>query len=146
MTVEVAVSEVIERHIEMVAAFVVDPSNIRRWVKQVAAAEWTTDPPVRLGSRVRFRRTGRAGSTVDDYEICEYDLGHQVALRSVDTTPTTTVTYTWRPVSDRVTHMTLRTRIDTTTRPGPIESIQRIVVRRSTTRDLRALKRILETS
>jgi len=146
MTVEVAVSEVIERPLETVAAFVVDPSNLRRWSKQVAAAEWTTDPPVRLGSRVRFRRTGRAGSAVDEYEVCEYDLGHQVALRSIDTTPATTITYTWRAVSDRVTHMTLRTRIDATARPGPVGSIQRVVVRRSTTRDLRALKRIVESS
>lgn len=146
MSVEVAVSEVIERPVELVAAFVVDPSNLRRWAKQVAAAEWTTDPPVRLGSRVRLRRTGRAGSAVDDYEVCEYDLGHQVGLRSVDTTPTTTITYTWRAVSDRVTHMTVRTVIDSTSRPGPVESIQRVIVRRSTTRDLRALKRILESS
>lgn len=145
MTIDVAVTQVIERPVADVVAFVLDPANAHRWSKSVESAEWTTVPPTRLGSRVCFQRTGRVRSRTDEFEVCEYDPPEQVALRTVDT-PSMTITCTWRPVGDRVTHMTLRSTGEVGGLPALVPPVTRSVMRRSMTDDVGALKQLMESS
>ena len=144
MSVDVAATVVIERPIGEVATYAGDPSNAPEWCERISSAEWQTDPPVRLGSRIRFT-TRFLGRTLDDvYEITEWTPGEQVAMRAVEGPFPMTTVYTWRPVGDRVTHMTLRNH-------GELNGITRLLspvvarlMRRAMRGDLDQLRELLE--
>lgn len=108
MSVDVAATVVIERPITEVSAYAGDPANAPEWYRRIESAAWQTEPPVRLGSRIRFR-ANFLGRTLDyTYEVVEYSPGEQIEMRTVDGPFPMSTTYTWRPVGDRVTHMLMR--------------------------------------
>ena len=55
MTVDVNATIVIERPIDEVSAYAGDPSNAPTWYRRITSAEWETEPPIALGSRITFR-------------------------------------------------------------------------------------------
>ena len=55
MAVDVMTTIVIERPIAEVAAYAGDPSNAPTWYRRIDDAEWETEPPIMLGSRIAFR-------------------------------------------------------------------------------------------
>jgi hypothetical protein len=145
--VDVAVAAVIERPIEDVSAFAGDPSKVLAWRRRVSSAEWQTDPPVMLGSRITFRTRFLGREAVRTYEIVDHTPGSQIAIRTVAGSGPFTMqtTATWRALSERATHMVLRTRSE----PGGIWLLAAPVLssttRRTMARDLAHLKRLLES-
>lgn len=145
MTIDIAVGDVIERPSDEVAAFAIEPANAHRWIGHVEQAYWTTGPPTRLGSRIAFDTTSRAGSGSDEYEIYEWEPGERVAMKTVDARVPLTLTYEWRPVGGRATHMTLRYFNDGTGIARLVAPITRAVMRRSMVADLGRLRKLLES-
>lgn len=147
MIVDVAVATVIERPIEEVAAFAGDPSNAPAWRRRVSSAEWQTEPPVMLGSRITFWARFLGREAVRTFEIVDYTPGSQIAIRTVAGSGPFTVktTATWRALSDRATHMVLRTRSE----PGGmwllVAPLLSATMRRTMSRDLGRLERLLES-
>lgn len=144
MSVDVTATTVIERPIHEVAAYAGDPSHAPEWYERISSAEWLTDPPVRLGSRVRFaaKFLGRPLDYV--YEITEWTPGEQVAMRSVEGPFPMRTVYTWRPVGERVTHMTLRNHGDPTGVARLLSPIVSRLMRRAMRGDLQRLRETLE--
>jgi uncharacterized membrane protein len=145
MTIDISETVVIECPIEAVAMFSGDPSNAPAWCRRVIAAEWHTEPPVALGSRVSFnaRFLGRDLKYV--YEVSEFTVSEQIALRAVEGPLALATTYTWRALSERATHMTFRSH-------GTPSGLARLVapfmvgtMRRTMRHDLEALKQLLES-
>jgi len=141
LDIDVASSLVIERPLADVSAFTLEPANLPKWLKYAAAARWETSPPVRLGSLLRIDRSARTGASSDVYEVCEYTPGEQVSWRTVDDNPLT-MTFAWRSIGERVTHMTLRYRVRGTGRWTAAAA--RMVMRRSMSADLARLRKALE--
>ncbi len=144
MSVDVTVTTVIERPIAEVAAFAGDPSNAPRWYRRIASAEWQTEPPVTLGSRIAFRARFLGRDLAYTYEITEYTPGEQVAMRTSEGPFPMHTTYTWRPVGDRVTHMTLRNHGEPSGFAQLGAPLVSFAMRRAMTQDLADLKRLLE--
>lgn len=145
MAVDVLVTEVIERPIADVAAYAGDPSNAPEWYRRIASADWETDPPIRLGSRIRFQATF-LGRTLDyTYEIVEHTPGEQIAMATTDGPFPMNTVYTWRPVGDRVTHMTLRNHGEPSGFGRLAAPVVARAMRRAMADDLRTLKRLLES-
>ena len=84
MSVDVTVSTVIERPIDVVAAYAGDPSNAPTWYRRIDSAEWETDPPIALGSRIAFRARFLGRDLAYTYEVTEYTPGEQVAMRTTE--------------------------------------------------------------
>lgn len=144
MSVDVGATVVIERPLAEVAAYAGDPTNAPAWQRHVDAADWITDPPVRLGSRavVHARFLGRSIDVT--VEVVELSLDEQVVLRTVDgPVPIRTVS-TWRPVGDRVTHMALQHHATPTGLQRLLAPLLTRVLRRVAHRDLADLKQLLE--
>lgn len=146
MAVDVLATIAIERPVSVVAAYAGDPTNAPSWSRRIDRAEWLTEPPVRLGSRVRFDAAflGRAIEYV--YEIVELTVDEQMTMRSTDGPFPMRTTYTWRPLSDRASHMAIR---NTGGPTGPAAIAAPLVaraVRWAVRQDLAELKRILESS
>jgi uncharacterized membrane protein len=144
MAVDVMVTEVIERPIAAVAEYAGDPSNAPEWYARIEAAEWETDPPLRLGSRIRFRATFLGRQLEYTYEIVEHTPGEQVAMSTSDGPFPMNTVYTWRPVGDRVTHMTLRNHGEPVGFGKLAAPLVSRAMRRAMTGDLRNLKQLLE--
>lgn len=144
MGVDVMVTEVIERPIADVAEYAGDPSNAPEWYARIESADWETEPPLRLGSRIRFEASFLGRHLEYTYEIVEYTPGEQVAMSTRDGPFPMSTVYTWRPVGDRVTHMTLRNHGE----PNGLGRLAAPLVSRSMRRamveDLRNLKQLLE--
>ena len=52
--VDVQVETVIERPVDLVAAFAGDPTNAPQWYANIRSVDWRTPPPVAVGSRMDF--------------------------------------------------------------------------------------------
>lgn len=145
MSVEVTTTTVIERPISEVSEYAGDPSNAPEWYRRIESAEWQTDPPITLGSRITFRARFLGRDLVYTYEVTECSTGEQVAMRTVEGPFPMNTTYTWRPVGDRVTHMTLRNQGEPQGFVRLASPLIRIAMRRAMRQDLAELKRELES-
>ena len=144
MSVDVAVTTVIERPIDEVSSFSGDPSNAPTWYRRISSAEWETAPPITLGSRITFRARFLGRELVYTYEVVEFTPDSQVAMRTTEGPFPMRTTYTWRAIGDRATHMTLRN----TGEPRGFSKLAApflsFAMRRAMTQDLARLKHLLE--
>ena len=144
MSVDVAVTAVIERPIGDVSAYAGDPSNAPTWYRHIISAEWQTDPPMTLGSRITFRARFLGRDLVYTYEVVELSPGSQLAMRTSRGPSPMHTTYTWRPLSERATHMTLRNDGEPSGFSKLASPIVAFAMRKAMTQDLARLKRLLE--
>jgi uncharacterized membrane protein len=144
MTVDVTTTIVIERPIAEVAAYAGDPSNAPEWYQRITSAEWQTDPPITLGSRITFHARFLGKQLAYTYEVTEYTPGEQVAMHTTQGPFPMETTYTWRPVGNRVTHMTLRNRGGPNGLARLAAPLLTFAMRRAMRQDLDRLKQLLE--
>jgi uncharacterized membrane protein len=146
MTVDVTATIVIERPIDEVSSFAGDPSNAPHWYRRITSAEWQTDPPIMLGSRIAFRARFLGRDLAYTYEITEYTPGDQIAMRTAEGPFPMATTYTWRAIGGRVTHMTLRNHGEPRGFSKLAAPMMSIAMRRAMRQDLADLKRLLESA
>jgi len=145
MTVDVHATVVIERPIAEVSAYAGDPSNAPTWHRRVESAEWETEPPIALGSRIAFRVRFLGREFAPTYEITELTPGEQVAMRSVQGPFAMATTSTWRAVGPDKTHMVLHHHGEPSGFSKLAAPLMSTAVRRAMHRDLEQLKRLLES-
>ncbi len=144
MSVDVKAEILIHRPAEVVAAYATDPSNAPAWYTNIDSVEWRTDPPATDGSRVAFVAHFLGRRLEYTYEMAELVPGRRLVMRTQEGPFPMETTYTWAPVGEDSTRMTLRNRGE----PSGFARIARVVMepamRRANAKDLAALKRILE--
>ena len=95
MSIDVPVTALIERPAAEVAAYAMDPANDTTWIGGIREVRWVTEPPLRVGSRVR-RLAAFLGRPVDYVlEVAELVPGERVVMRSVEAPFPMVVTYTF---------------------------------------------------
>lgn len=146
MSVDVTETIVIERPIGEVAAFAGDPSNAPTWYRRIDSAEWQTDPPIALGSKITFTARFLGRTLTYTYEVVEYTPGEQVAMQTAEGPFAMSTTYTWRALSDRATHMTLRNHGEPSGFSKLVAPLMARAMRRAMRQDLADLKRLLEAT
>ena len=144
MKVDVTATIVIERPVAEVAEFAGDPANAPTWYRRIESAEWQTEPPITLGSRITFRARFLGKDLVYTYVVTEYTPGEQVAMRTSEGPFPMNTVYTWRPVGERVTHMTLRNHGEPSGFARLAAPLMAVAMRRAMRQDLADLKRLLE--
>ncbi len=145
MSVDVRVETVIERPVDEVAAFAGDPTNAPQWYVNIKSVQWRTPPPLAVGSRMDFVARFLGKEIAYTYEVTDLVPGERLVMRTAEGPFPMQTTYTWEPVADG-TRMTLHN----TGEPSGFAKVARPVMekamRRATTKDLEALKRLLEGS
>ena len=144
MSVDVTEAVVIERPVTEVAEFAGDPANAPTWYRRIESAEWQTEPPITLGSRITFRARFVGRDLTYTYEVTEHTPGERVAMRTTQGPFPMNTTYTWRPVGERVTHMTLRNHGEPAGFSRLAAPFVAFAMRRAMRQDLADLKRLLE--
>jgi uncharacterized protein YndB with AHSA1/START domain len=134
----------IARPREEVAAFASDPDRATAWYKNITSVEWETEPPARVGARVRFTAHFLGRELIYTYEVREIQRGSRLVMATAQGPFPMETTYTWADTADGRTRMTLRNR----GRPSGFAAVaapfMSRAMRRSNEADLRRLKALLE--
>jgi uncharacterized membrane protein len=145
MSVDVTTRIVIARPRAAVAAYAADPDNVTAWYRQIEAVEWRTRPPLRIGSRIAFRARFLGRTLEYIYEVREHVPGERLVMGTAGGRFPMETTYTWADAPGG-TEMALRNRGGAGGLARLADPLMARAVRRNTGADLRALKRILESS
>jgi uncharacterized protein YndB with AHSA1/START domain len=144
MPVDVLTEIVIARPRAEVAAFAANPDNAPAWYVNIKSAQWKSEPPLRVGSRIAFIAEFLRKRLAYTYEITEYVPGERLVMRTAEGPFPMETTYTWEPAGQDSTRMTLRNR-------GTPQGFSRLVapfmaaaMRKANQKDLARLKALLE--
>ncbi|GAB3548015.1 SRPBCC family protein [Arthrobacter tumbae] len=143
--VNVVTAITIDRPRGQVAAYAADPANAPEWYVNIDSARWLSAPPLEVGSRVAFsaRFLGRTLSYV--YETTRFQPSEQLTMRTAEGPSPMATTYTWADAGPGATRMELRN-------AGQPKGFFRVLgpllarsMHKANTKDLRNLKRLLES-
>jgi len=146
MTVDVLTETVIDRPRAEVAAYAADPSHAPDWYANIESVEWKTTPPVAVGSRMAFVARFLGRRLAYTYEIAELVPGERLVMRTAEGPFPMETTYTWEPVGENRTRMTLRNRGDPSGFSKVSAPLMAAAMRRANRKDLAQLKALLERS
>ena len=143
MAVDVTATASIDRPRNQVAAYLRDPANDTKWIGGIRSARLLTPRPVTVGSQVERVASflGRRVQYVN--EITEL-TADRLAMRSVRSPFPMGVTYGHRDAGGAATEVSVRVQGDAARFYALVAPLLGLAVRRSITRDLRNLKRVLE--
>ena len=142
MAVDVTATTMIARPREEVAAYLRNPANDTSWIGGVRSARLLTPAPVAVGSEVErvAKFLGRRVEYVNEIEL----TGDRLVMQSVRSPFPMRVTYGHRPAADGATEVSVRVEGDAGRFYALLAPLLGVAVRRSITRDLRNLRRVLE--
>ena len=145
MPVDVVTEIEIDRPREEVAAWAADPDNAMRWYENIKAVEWETPPPLQIGSRIAFVARFLGSRLAYVYEVREHVPGERFVMSTDDGPFTMETTYGWSDTPGGGTWMTLRNRGEPERLTKLAAPMMAAAMRRANRKDLRALKKILES-
>ncbi|MGH3361883.1 MAG: SRPBCC family protein [Nocardioides sp.] len=143
MAVDVEVSTLIRAPVATVAAYAGDPTNAPSWYVNIASVEWRTPPPVAVGSQLDFVAHFLGRRIEYTYEVTERVAGERLVMRTAQGPFPMQTEYTWTAEGD-ATRMTLRNTGEPSGFAKVAAPVMELAIRRATTKDLAALKRLLE--
>jgi hypothetical protein len=146
MPVDVLTETVIACPCEAVAAYATDPSNAPEWYANIESVEWKTPPPVEVGSRVAFVAHFLGRRLSYTYEIVELAPGRKLVMRTAEGPFPMETTYTWEPLGEGRTKMTLRNRGEPKGFSKLVGPLMASAMRRANLKDLTSIKQLLEAS
>jgi uncharacterized membrane protein len=144
MAVDVLTETVIGRPVAEVAAYAADPSRAPSWYENIQTVELLTEPPLRVGSRMRFVARFLGRTLAYTYEVRELVPGERLVMRTAEGPFPMETTYTWAAVHPDATHMTLRNRGEPAGFSKVVAPLMARAMRRANTKDLARLRSILE--
>jgi hypothetical protein len=144
VAVDVLTEIVIDRPCAEVAGYAGDPSNAPGWYANITSVRWQTPPPVAVGSKLDFVARFLGRRLAYTYEVIEYAADRLVMRTAQGPFPMET-TYTWQPVGDSRTRMTLRNRGEPAGFARVATPVLVAAMRRANEKDLARLKWLLET-
>ena len=143
MDVDVTTETVVARPRAEVAAFATDPRNAPRWYANIRAVEMLTDPPVLVGSRMRFVAAFLGRTITYTYEVLELEPGERMTMSTASGPFPMTTTYVFEDAADG-TRMTLRNHGSPRGFGAVAAPVMRRAIERANRKDLRAIKTLLE--
>ncbi len=144
MAVDVQTEVVIDRPAGQVAAYAGNPSNAPRWYKNIKSAEWKTAPPIAVGSKLAFVAHFLGRRLAYTYEVMEHVPGRRLVMRTAEGPFPMETTYTWEPVGEERTRMTLRNRGEPVGFSRIAAPLMAAAMRRANRQDLAKLKSLME--
>jgi len=144
MSVDVRTEIDIACPVAEVAGYAADPDHAPDWYVNIESVEWKTDPPLGVGSVVGFVARFLGRRLAYDYEIVEHVPGERLVMRTAEGPFPMETTYTWAPLADGGTHMTLRNRGEPAGFSRLVAPLMAPAMRRANRKDLALLKGLLE--
>lgn len=143
--VDVLTETVIRRSCAEVAAYAGDPSNAPEWYANIRSVEWVTAPPVAVGSRMDFVAQFLGRRLAYTYEVAELEPGRRLVMRTADGPFPMETTYTWEPLGEDATRMTLRNQGRPSGFAGVASPVLVAAMKRANRKDLARLRERLQS-
>lgn len=144
MAVDVVSEVIIDRPCAEVAEYAANPNNAPEWYVNIDSVEWKTAPPLRIASRLAFVAHFLGRRLAYIYEIEELLPGKRLVMRTAEGPFPMETTYTWEPLAEGKTRMTLRNRGEPSGFGKLTAPLLVGAMRRANRKDLARLKSILE--
>jgi Polyketide cyclase / dehydrase and lipid transport len=144
VSVDVLTEIVIAKPRAFVASFSANPDNAPRWYVNIKSVEWTTEPPLRVGSKIAFVAQFLGRRLAYTYEVAEFVPGERFVMRTSEGPFPMETTYTWMSTAEGGTRMTLRNRGTPTGFSRVVAPLMSVAMRKANRNDLAALKGLLE--
>lgn len=141
--IDVRVTEVIQRPVEVVAAYASDPTHAPEWYANISEVVWQTPRPMRVGTEVAFVARFLGQELRYTYAIVEH-TPESLVMRTAEGPFPMETSYRYASMPDGTTRVTLRNRGTPSGFSRLVAPFVRIAMRRATSKDLAALKQILE--
>jgi uncharacterized membrane protein len=134
----------IQRPVKNVSDYAASPDHAPEWYVNIDSAEWQTEKPLMIGSRIAFKAKflGRDLSYV--YEIAEFLPGQKLVMRTANGPFPMETTYTWEAINKDATRMTLRNKGNPTGFSKLFTPFMSSMMKRANMKDLKKIKNILE--
>ena len=142
-TIDVLVTEIIRRPVEVVAAYTSDPSHAPDWYANISAVEWKTPPPLHIGTEVAFVARFLGRELRYTYAIVEH-TPESLVMRTAEGPFPMETSYRYESMADGSTRMSLQNRGLPSGFSRLVAPFIRMAMRRATSKDLKVLKQILE--
>jgi uncharacterized membrane protein len=142
--VDVLTEITINRPVAHVATFACDPDNAPKWYVNIRSAEWRTQRPLVVGSRIAFVAHFLGRKLAYTYEVVEYIPQQRMVMRTAEGPFPMCTTYEWSAVLQGGTRMTLRNSGEPSGFSKWFAPLLAGMMRRANAKDLKNLKRILE--
>lgn len=145
MAVDVRTVIEIDRPRGDVAGYASEPDNATDWYENIEAVRWETPKPLGVGSRIEFVASFLRRRLAYTYEVRELVPGERLVMSTAEGPFPMETTYTWEDTTSGGTRMTLRNRGEPSGFSKIAAPLMAVAIRRANTKDLRRLKRILES-
>src|SRR5215218_5771693 len=84
LTVDVVTDIVIDRPIDVVAAYAADPSNAPEWYANIASTVWKSNAEMAEGAQVAFVARFLGRTLEYTYEFVDYTPGARLVMRTAE--------------------------------------------------------------
>jgi uncharacterized membrane protein len=142
--VDVLTQIIINRSVEKVSDYAMNPDNAPNWYVNIKSVEWRSNKPLGVGSLIAFKAQFLGKKLAYVYEIRELIPGTKLVMSTADGPFPMETTYTWGPVDHHTTLMKLRNRGNPSGFSKWIAPFMSLAMRKANTNDLKKLKTLLE--
>ena len=141
---EVTASIEIDRPANVVFDFLADMENNPKWQKGQQYCEWTSEPPLKLGSTYDQRARFLGKEIISSFEVVEYESGRRIRIKTTSGTMPIDVTREVTPRSEQHCEVTALIKGDPPRLLRLLGPFLNTMVRSSVNKDYQRLKSILE--
>lgn len=144
MAVDVVTEIVIERAVEVVARFAMNPDNAPRWYRNITSVEWRSPRLLNVGSRIAFVAHFMNRRLSYTYEVALLQPGVKLVMRTAQGPFPMETTYEFEAIGPEQTRVRLRNRGEPRGFGAFVAPFLAFAMRRENRKDLARLKDILE--
>jgi len=131
---------------EIVAEYVSHPGNAPSWCSQIKTVEWDQNVPLRAGAKIIFNERGMRRYQQYVCELVEIIPNQKMVMKTRNGNMRMETVVAWQAINENTTCMTVWSRGIPNALSRMITPFMVLAIRNTNRRNLKQLKRMLETS